>query len=407
MSGQHAPLAPSSAPQWGNCSASIPLGYQIPDVEHPRTRGGTASHWVAADALEKYRDEALAVAVCSDYVGTTAPNGVVIDDEMAEGAQIFVDHCLSIVQRHGHTSRMLIEHRVKMPTIHPQNWGTLDFSLVEFGEEWVDHGTPHASRAKIVTIHLSDYKFGHREVKARGNLQMIDYLEGLIEEYEIDGYEDQRVRFVISIVHPFAYHADGPVDTWEGTLAELRAYFNQLHQKAHEVFTNPQCTTGPWCRDCKAIVRCEAARQADYSLIDYIDRPMALDNMTSSELGTEYLMLERGAETLNARREALQEQIRYKVSQGDTGSGLSLAGSFGRLGWKAPAAVVVSLCRQFGFDGSKPGAITPTQAVAKVDPELKPHFEKAIKNLTEKPARGTKLIKRADSPTAAAFPIKK
>ena len=399
----HAPLPPSGAPQWGNCSGSVMAQMQIPEKENPRQRAGIASHWVAAEALISYRDTELGLACCEDWLGKTAPNGVVIDEEMAEGAQEFVNHCLDIAGRTNSPSRMLIEHRVHMPKIHQHNWGTLDFALVQFAEEWLDYKTANARKQKIVNIYLSDYKFGHREVRAEGNLQLIDYAAGLIEELQIDGYEDQQIRVHFSVVQPFAYHARGTVDTWVVTLSDLRAYFNQLIAKAYEAFSAPKCTSGPWCRDCRAVLRCDTSKRSKYSLIDYVDQAVALDTYDAATLGTEYGILIAGAETLKARIEAIEEELRHQISQGRGGSGYTVEATTGRLAFTVDDAVAIAFCKQFGVDASKPGTITPTQALGKASKEQRETFEQALKQITEKPQRGLKLIPAKDSRTARAF----
>jgi hypothetical protein len=60
----------------------------VPDTDAPRTRGGTASHWVVSEGLEHFKANGLGSCVANDWLGAVAPNGVVIDEEMAEGAQV-------------------------------------------------------------------------------------------------------------------------------------------------------------------------------------------------------------------------------------------------------------------------------------------------------------------------------
>jgi len=177
----HAPLPPSGSPQWGHCSGSVMANATVPDSTTPRTRAGTASHWVLSEILALLRGGNPAVA--SDLLGATCPtNGVVLDEEMCEGAQIFIDEVMEIAERNKAVSSMLIEHKVAMPHIHPQNYGTLDWGLALL--QWEYEGE-NVSRVKAGKIYLYDYKYGHRENKAFENFQLIDYLEGLVNEYQI------------------------------------------------------------------------------------------------------------------------------------------------------------------------------------------------------------------------------
>ena len=261
----HALLPPSGAPQWGYCSGSIMANMQAPDIEHPRTRGGTASHWVFSECLENWRQRgSLDPLLCEDWVGKIAPNGVVIDPEMAEGAQAMVDDCVGLVTKHSALSKMLIEYHVYMPHIHPQNDGTLDFSLPLL---WYA-----GNRVTGGEIYISDYKFGHRENSAVKHLQLIDYIAGLVYEFKIDAEAAKHVKIIFRIIQPFCYQAES-VSEWVVQLDELDQYFDQLILKATEAFNNPKFTSGPHCRDCPSIGTCATARRSGYSLIDYVDEP--------------------------------------------------------------------------------------------------------------------------------------
>lgn len=393
----HAVLAPSSAPQWGVCSGSVQAQRFAPDIEHPRTRAGTASHWVASECLARWRDIDGGVPSCSQWTGKTAPNGVVIDEEMAEGAQAFVDHVIGIAQEHGALQDMLIEHRVFMPRIHPTaNWGTLDVSFPLLDRD-------KSGRVAGGKIYVIDYKYGHREVKTRGNLQLIDYVEGILNEFQIDGHAEQFIEVVLQVVQPFCYRAADTVDEWRVPLTDLRPYFNQLEAKAHEVFNNPTLTTGPHCRDCKAILVCSAARKAHYSLVDYVNAPLEFDRMTGRDMAVERAILTAGAATLKARLEAIEEALAHSISKGETDSGLTLETSVGRLAWTVPTAQAIAFARQFGLDIAKADALTPTQAIASAKGDVKKNFAEAVKCITDRPNTGLKLIDAADSKTARAF----
>ena len=128
---EHAPLPASGAPIWGNCSGHILARADYPDFETEDTRRGTAGHWVAAVVLQSYTaTDGRPLLNCAKLVGQTAPNGYVIDDEVADGAQVYVDDVLQVCQQTGGLRSLLIEHRVFMPEIHQHNWGTLDTALV-------------------------------------------------------------------------------------------------------------------------------------------------------------------------------------------------------------------------------------------------------------------------------------
>lgn len=368
-----------------------------PDIERPRTRAGTASHWVVSESLVRWQSPSGGANLASDWLDSTAPNGVVIDDEMTEGAQIFIDNALEIARENNAVHMMLIEHHVEMPHIHKDNDGTLDLAIPLLNRD--DNG-----RVTSGKIYLLDYKFGHRENKAFAHFQLINYLQGLCHKYSIDAEAEQFIEVEFQIVQPFSYQAAHKIDTWVVPLADLRPYVNQLIAKANEAFTSPTFSSGPHCRDCKAIHRCATAQKGHYSLIDYVNDPCVILNMNGADLAVERSILQQGIVTAKARAEAIDEELKHRIGKGEaTDSGLALESKSGDLGWNIPPAQAIALASMFEVDAEKNSVLTPTQTIAKASREMKPLLKKAMKNVSSRPARGLKLIEAKDSFTARAF----
>ena len=397
MDAEHAPLAPSSAPVWGHCSGSVSANMQVVKREHSRTRDGTASHWVGSECLTLWKeiDVCSAGPSCSDWIGKTAPNGVIIDQEMAEGAHMYVDNALNICHEHKAFDLMLIEHRVYMPDIHKHNWGTLDLAipLLNYLNGQVVGGM----------IYLIDYKYGHRANTAFENFQLLDYVFGLTVELNIDVQAMQNTEVIFQIVQPFSYHADNSIDECRVTLSEVLKFKSQLRHMANEAFTNPKFTSGPHCRDCESIMRCATNRKSSYSLIDYANEPFVIDNMNSADLANERRILTSGLIVTKARLEAIEEELTYRIKKGDTQSGLTVQSAFGRLDWDVPAETAISLARQFGVDATKADVLTPTQTIDAASKDMKPYIIKVLKSVTSRPPRGVKLIKVENCMTSLAF----
>lgn len=386
--GEHAVLAPSSSAQWGHCSGSIMAQAQHPDRETEQTREGTAAHWVMAEVLLNWRDNRGGPRTCDGYVGQIAPNGVLIDDKMAEGAQVMVEEVLGVCERYAALHLLLVEYRVYMPGIHNQNWGTLDCSL------FLQH---------LGLMFIWDYKHGHREAPAVDNFQMADYLNGLCNLHQIDGAAEQRIRFVSRIVQPYCYYATGPVREWSGLLSDLRGVWNQLSYKAHEAFTNPTLTTGIWCRDCSARGTCTAARKAGYNLIDLVNEPYEMDEMGGADLAVERAILRDGLAVGEARLEAIEDELQHRIKNGETDSGLTVETTYGRWNWNVDVAQARALASQFGIDITVDAIKTPTQTVAAAPKELRPHLKEVMKQMTRRSAGSLTLVPADESRTARAF----
>lgn len=385
---EHAILAPSSAVQWGNCSGSVSAQAALPNLETAETREGTAAHWVGSEVLLNIQAPGRGPTNCGAFIAKQAPNGVCIDDKMAEGAQLFVDEVAEVCDRFDAWPFLVVEYRVYMPQIHPENWGTLDAAL-------------YLPDRRL--LFLWDYKHGHRECKPYENEQLIDYAAGLLHTYQIDGITEQRTTLVARIIQPFCYYATGPINEWCVTLSDLRAYWNTLTQKAHEAYDNPTLSTGLWCRDCRAVGDCSATRKARYNWIELVNAPYEMDEMDAADLAVELEILDEGLAVAKARREAIKDNLKHRISNGETGSGLTLETSSGRLEWSVPPAQARALCAQFGVDVSKDAVLTPTQAKAAAPKEIRPLLAQVMENATRRPAGSLKLVPVGESRTARAF----
>ena len=390
MSGEHAILAPSSAPQWGHCSGSVSAQANALDIDTPEKREGRAAHWTGSETVANFQSnlEGLPLST-SEFIGKADPEGTVIDQKMADGAEVVVRDVLAVAQEHGALRNILVEHRVHMPQIHEENWGTLDYAIPLLDKN---------------LIYLWDYKNGHREVSARENLQAIDYVGGLLNELKIDGHQEQFITVVIRIVHPYSYSANGPISEWRVPLTHLHGYFNQLHAKAQEVFSNPTLSTGPWCRDCTAVGTCSAARRAGYNFVDYVNSPYQMDSMDPRSLAVERRIVLNGIEAAKGRLGAIEDELTQRLNNGKAAeSGMTLEGAYGNLEWTIPAPQAIALAGQFGANIANNNVKTPTQAKDEVPREMRQQFEQVLKTVTRRPSRGLKLVDVSDSVAAHAF----
>jgi len=118
----------------------------------PDSMEGTAAHWVCVELLHGRHVE----------VGSLAPNGIAVTDEMIEGAEMYV--ATVPVELIEPDILCHIEKPIKIPRIHAECWGTPDIW-------WLTKST----------IHIRDYKFGHGYVDEFENDQMIAYLAGILD----------------------------------------------------------------------------------------------------------------------------------------------------------------------------------------------------------------------------------
>lgn len=344
----HAVLSPSAAHRWVNCPGSVKAEQQYPDVETDDSREGTAAHWVAEQSLSSYKTN-TGIVMSSQLIGKTAPNGVIITDELADSAQVYVSDVLKVAQDGGYLQSMELEKLVMMPRVHDLNWGTSDCII-------------HAvDAAKLI---VWDFKHGHDPVECYENWQLIDYTIGAIDQITGgDGIADQHLTVEMRVVQPRAFHPEGTCRSWTVIASDLRGYANQLHTAALESQSNdPPTKSGNWCKHCKASKGC-ATLQKDAAAITDRVQVLQLNDLTSESAAVEVTYLRRAKVLLSERLDALETEMLEQIRNGVTIPGYTIGYGRGSLKWDKPDSEVIALGDLIGVDFRKPEApITPTQA---------------------------------------------
>ena len=371
----HFIAAPSSAVRRIQCTQSPTLEAMFPEQgDDEAAREGTAAHWAVSEMLSGRLVDS----------GEVAPNGVVLTDEMMDGADRVYDDVTKALAPHGlkpHQGQ--IEARVFMPRLYPGMFGSPDFyALIE------RPGQP-------VLLLLWDYKFGHRFVEVFENAQMVDYIAGITE-----GVHDltQGVDIVVTIVQPRSFSSAGPVRRWATTLLALRALINVSSNAVHEALgPNPRARVGPECRDCKARHACPALQAEGFAGMDEARRITPLE-MAPAAAGLELRMLERSIALLTARSKGLAVQLERMAKGGAATPGWRLEAGESREAWTVPAAQVIATGALLRLDLAKPReALTPNQArAAGLDPAI-------VAELAKRGPAGMKLVADDGSAARRAF----
>ena len=307
---------------------------QFPEpADSPKSMEGTAAHWVCAEFLAGHDQIAI---------GTLAPNGIAVTQEMVEGAQMYVDSFPHDALGPG--GSLVAEYRVIAPSIHPTDcWGTLDARYI-----------------KNNTVHIKDYKFGHAYVDVFQNWQMIAYAAATLDE--MPQLDDRLMRFEFTIVQPRCFHADGPVRTWSVQASDLRGYFNILRAAAEKALSPlASLEVGPHCAYCPAIHACPAAQKAAQSAFDLAQSviPSPLDPASLSLL---LRRIKTATNTLKAMSGGLEEEAESRIRHGERIPGFDLIPGRGKTEWSKPPGEIEALGALFGTDFRKTGCITPIQA---------------------------------------------
>lgn len=352
----HAFLPPSSAHIWRTCAMWPTMNARFPETEpSPKALEGNAAHWVLHEAITRaYPPE-----------GSPTPFGLVVTEEMLEGAELF-----KAAIRPLEGQKLYVEQKVVNSAIHVQNFGTPD--LWTFDNMILD---------------VVDYKFGHEFVEVFENQQLINYTGLILKELNVNGMLDQQIRVRHTIVQPRSYTSAGPVRSHVyASAADLRGHFNLLRAAA-ESATRPEpvAVVNPGCDYCPGRHACTVLQRTAQRAADLSGHftPVELDPLA---LGNEWRMLKRAADALEARLTGLEQQAVSLWHKGQIVPHTMIERGAGRRVWAKPAPEVTALGAMFGKDLSKPGLVTPAQAEKLGIPEA------VVKSFTTVPGGSIRLV---------------
>jgi len=380
-------LRPSSAPIWAKCVGSHVLEALYPeDEDSPKAREGTAAHFYVTEAVQGR----------VHGVGTLAPNGHPIDAEMIEAGAAFINDVHEALRQlgrlEGDTSvpAVATPYALKVEThltmhalIHPDCEGTPDAYLLDL-----------AAKRLIVW----DYKYGHGYVEPFGNEQMLCYVAGVFEAYELEPHEVADLSVSIRIVQPRNYDAAGPVRQWNTTGRVVMAEIAVLSEMAHAAkAADPPTQTGPQCRYCEARHACPALQSVAMAMVDVAGRSVPRE-LSPAAVGLELKMLTDGEARLKARREGLEEVALAMARKGTQVAHWTIGHGKARERWAKPVGEVFALGDMLGVDLRKPAEpITPAQAREKgIDATVTALY-------AERPSGAAKLVPFTDTTAKKAF----
>jgi hypothetical protein len=351
-------IRPSAAWIWGTggCrgyAQMVALYPDIPGITNDTVREeGIAGHWVVHKMGQGF--------IVPE--GTLSPNGVEVDDDMLDGAAVYLD---DLRTRSG-------GHPVYMETTLAARW---------IHEQC--GGTPDAWSWNPVTRTLTvwDYKYGFRYVDAFENPQPVIYVSAVLDHLHqtgvivLDGYSEQDITVDIVIVQPRSY-GQGVVRNWKVKAAMLRPLWNVLRAAAIEVVgPNPTLRAGDHCNDCSARMACPAAQRAGLVALDIAARAVP-NELTPTQAGEMLRRLIAGQQALKSMITGLEQQLLFAMGNGHQDPHWTMGyGNTKTVYVEGGEQQLMALAKVMGKDVAKPArAITPLQAMKIMDPALVARF---------------------------------
>lgn len=333
---------PSSAHRWVRCHASPALEALFPDDSGQAAEDGNAAHWAGAVRLS---------TGTMPEAGTVAPNGVVLDMQMVEGAYVYVDAVLS--QRPAE-SNLWIEERMAIPSVYgdQDRGGTPDlWYLTSEGLE----------------IHVWDFKYGYGIVEAFENWQLLCYANGVLDWLEhtrgIPASQFEKPpTVVLHVVQPRPYHPEGPVREWRLPVESLRQYAAELNQAFNICLSGTGNTvTGPHCKNCRALPECPSYQRATMVAMDVINGTELID-LPPHGISIEITALRKAAKLAGQLLAARETQAIELIRGGCSVPGYGSEQGLGNLSWDKPPAEVFALGDMMGVElRAEQKPLTPTQ----------------------------------------------
>ena len=201
----HSKLGASSAYRWFECPGSVALCSKVKNYSSAAADEGTDAHELGEKCLKGNKN-------AKQYIGRTMEKGHVVDDEMADAVQVYLDTVREDYNPKA-GDKLLVEHKFHLEKVHEAMFGTNDACVYK------------AKDAKLIVY---DYKHGKgKPVEVKNNKQLKYYGLGALMEnsWPIDVIE-------LVIVQPRCPHTDGPVRRDEIDLIDLLDFSTDLYNAA-------------------------------------------------------------------------------------------------------------------------------------------------------------------------------
>jgi hypothetical protein len=302
-------LRSSGAPRWVPCPGSAVAESSYPNDETESSREGTASHWVFGE-VSKGR---------FPRVGDVADNGVVLTDEMVDGALEFMDIVSSYMTGEGQW-QIHVEEHMHITRVSPFNEGHPDI--------WIYN--PY--QLKLI---IFDYKFGRKFV-APNSWQLINYAVGAVDIVlggVYNGRVDEYLQVKLVVYQPRCPSVRVKRE-FDITASDLRNYANKMNHSASLAFTdNPPTVAGPHCSNCLALGACETFRMFEGEITEHVF-DLNISELSDTDLEVEYELLEEYCELLKKKFDAIKTQMITRLNSGKRFSKYTIGFGRGSVFWK-------------------------------------------------------------------------
>ncbi len=316
------------------CAGSRALEAAYPGDATQDSIEGDAAHWAMAELLHGRDID----------VGLVAANGVTLNVEMVEAAEMAAEHIKARPCGVGD-----IEVSIPEGPLHPLNYGTPDHGVVNL----MGH------------IFVDDFKYGRGLISEFRNWQLINYVALIAHKRGLLQFPNLQVT--MTIIQPRCYHRRGPIRSVTTTLGEMASQFDELraafnaamHPNAQVIASDPD-----QCRNCSGRHVCEASLQAAQLAVPvaYESTPLVL---SPAALSKELRILRRAEKQIKLRREGIEEATLAELRRGKPVPYFRVEHTAGRKVFREDAKEtgLLDVAAAYNVTLTKDALITPLQAI--------------------------------------------
>jgi len=357
MTTKHAKLGASSSERWINCPASVRMCENLPNTSSTFAAEGTAAHELSEKCFVR---RAPAIYFLGQNI-----NGFIVDEDMAQNVQNYVDYVRSI------DGSLLIEQRVDFSRWVHEGFGTADAIVIDESNK---------------TIHVIDLKYGKGvPVYARHNTQAQLYALGAYDLFA----HIYDVEYIKMHIHQPRINN---VTSWEITVDELLTFGDEVKLRAEATLdvNAPFNPTEKGCMWCAAKPTCAALAQKTFEVV-------TADFKITSEpqlLTVEILTPEQIAQILpnlpliESWIKSVKEYA-YELANADQLKGYKLVAGRNSRKWNADDDTIKSALTAMNINPIKSELISVAQAEKLISKEDKPMFSNLYATLSGSPTLAT------------------
>jgi hypothetical protein len=241
---------------------------------------------------------------------------------------------------------------------------------------------------------VADLKYGHRQVEARGNPQLVIGARAILDELEKRGESVKNVS--LNIYQPNGPSASMPLDQWPLSGEELV----ELSERVKTLYDTEgdSLTPGHHCRNCEARGGCDAVRAALYESWDV----MAMYNKIPEDLPVETLEnmmaeMEMFKDLLRGYQTGLEAMAVSRLKAGECFNLWEYSTSLSNSKWNYPEKDIIEMGKSFGLELEKRTVLSPRQA------EVAGMPKEVVETLVRRDSTGPKLRKKSLKTLRQAF----